>query len=171
MQLSWGAKVSPEFCHEVLEVSRRLGVQPNYLMAVMAFETAETFRADIRNAAGSGAVGLIQFMPGTAKLLGTSVSALMEMTPVQQLKYVEAYFEPYRGRLRTLMDVYMAVLYPAAIGKGGAFVLFKAPYIAYRQNAGLDWDKDDHITVAEATEGPSRKLVKGLAPGNVRTFI
>lgn len=41
-------------------------------MAAMAFESGETFSPSIKNAAGSGAVGLIQFMPSTAKALGTS---------------------------------------------------------------------------------------------------
>ena len=35
-------------------------------MAVMSFETGGTFDPGIRNAAGSGATGLIQFMPSTA---------------------------------------------------------------------------------------------------------
>ena len=39
------------------------------------------------------------------------------MTPEQQLDYVERYLEPYKGKIGTLKDLYMAVLYPAAIGK------------------------------------------------------
>lgn len=48
------------------------------------------------NAPGSGAIGLIQFMPSTAKGLGTSTSALKQMTAVDQLAYVEKYFAPYK---------------------------------------------------------------------------
>ena len=49
----------------------RLGISEADLMAVMSFETGGTFNPGIRNAAGSGATGLIQFMPSTAAGLGT----------------------------------------------------------------------------------------------------
>ena len=45
----------------------RLGISEADLMAVMSFETGGTFNPNIRNAAGSGATGLIQFMPSTAR--------------------------------------------------------------------------------------------------------
>ena len=47
-------------------------MNPDYLMSCMAFESMETFRADIPNKAGSKAIGLIQFMPKTAIGLGTT---------------------------------------------------------------------------------------------------
>src|SRR5262245_63745597 len=75
IELAWGKKVSPAFKRRVIEISAELGMDPNNLMAAMAFESGRTFRADIENPL-SGAVGLIQFMPATAKGLGTSTSAL-----------------------------------------------------------------------------------------------
>jgi len=60
--IAWGAKVSPEFKKRTVEISKELGINPDFLMACMAFESGATFRADIPNKAGSGAVGLIQFM-------------------------------------------------------------------------------------------------------------
>src|SRR5690625_4614109 len=74
--LAWGAAVSLEFCKTAIALSRKLKIDPSWLMACMAFESARTFRPDIRNAAGSGATGLIQFMPATARGLGTTVDAL-----------------------------------------------------------------------------------------------
>ena len=74
--LAWGTRVSPEFVESVRAICSYLAIDPSWLMACMAFETAETFRADIRNAAGSGAVGLIQFMPTTAAALGTTTEFL-----------------------------------------------------------------------------------------------
>jgi soluble lytic murein transglycosylase-like protein len=35
-------------------------------MACMAWESGRSFRPDVKNMAGSGATGLIQFMPTTA---------------------------------------------------------------------------------------------------------
>jgi hypothetical protein len=127
-------------------------------------ESAETFRSDIKNAAGSGATGLIQFMPSTAKGLGTSTQALAEMTPEDQLRYVYKYFEPYRGRLRNLGDVYMAILWPKGVGKPDHYVLFdrtKTP-TTFRQNAGLDVNRDGLVTRAECLVKVNEKLAKGL---------
>lgn len=165
--LAWGAKVSPEFRATVIDICAGLQANPNHLMACMAFESAETFRPDIKNAAGSGAVGLIQFMPATARGLGTSTQALALMTAVDQLDWVRMYFKPYTGRLHTLSDVYMAILWPAAVGKPEDFVLFAKPSIAYTQNAGLDLDRDGQITKAEAAALVQAKLDRGLLPGNV----
>nr|WP_200767450.1 transglycosylase SLT domain-containing protein [Vibrio nigripulchritudo] len=161
-KLAWGKKVSPEFLVKVEEISRRLNIDPNFLMACMAFETAETFSPAIKNGAGSGATGLIQFMPATAKGLRTCTKKLAKMKAIDQLDYVEAYFKPYRNRMRSLEDVYMAILYPAAIGKPASHVLFKKGTIAYRQNAGLDRKKLGNITIADASYQVRTKLEKGL---------
>ena len=145
-------KNSPEFRQKVADIATRLETQPIFLMAVMSFETAGTFSPSIPNFARSGATGLIQFMPETARNLGTSTESLAKMTALEQLDFVEKYFLPYKGRLNTLEDVYMAVLYPKAIGKADEYVLFKNPSINYRQNSGLDLNKDGLIRVGEVTK-------------------
>lgn len=169
--IAWGAKVSQTFRDRVVWCADALNVPVDYLMAVMAFESAETFRADIKNFAGSGATGLIQFMPATARNLGTSVEALASMSPEDQLNYVYKYFRPYKGRLKTLADVYMAVLWPAAIGKPDDFVLWDKQNkpTTYRQNAGLDVNKDGRITKGEAAAKVQAKLEKGRSSGYVWT--
>ena len=58
---------SEAFRRKVLEIADRLLIDPNFLMAIMSFESGATFDPNIKNAAGSGATGLIQFMPSTAK--------------------------------------------------------------------------------------------------------
>lgn len=162
--LAWGARVSPEFRVRVFDIAAVLGMDPSHLMACIAFETAETFSPSIRNAAGSGATGLIQFMPATARGLGTTTDALAAMTAVQQLDYVETYFWPYRGRLKTLSDVYMAILWPAGIGKPEDWALWdKASRpTTYRQNAGLDVNRDGAITKGEAASKVHEKLERGM---------
>lgn len=122
-----------------------------WLKAAMLYETGGTMRADIRNTAGSGAIGLIQFMPSTAKGLGTSSHELSRMTPVQQLDYVETYFEPHAHKINSLSDVYMAILWPRAVDKPDSHVLFKGTWSkAYKQNKGLDLNKDGKVTKGEA---------------------
>ncbi|MDH3293764.1 MAG: peptidoglycan-binding protein [Acidimicrobiia bacterium] len=135
-----------------------LGVEPNFLMAIMSFETGGTFDPAQRNLASSDAVGLIQFMPKTAAALGTSVEELAGMTAEDQLDVVARYFEPFRGRLATLEDAYMAVLLPTAIGKGPGHVLFRQGSTDYDQNRGLDRDGDGEITVGEVTAKVRERL-------------
>lgn len=163
--IAWGAKVSPSFKAKAVQISKDLGIDPSYLMACMAFETGETFSPSVKNAAGSGATGLIQFMPSTATGLGTTTAALAAMTAEAQLDYVKKYFKPYQGKLHTLEDVYMAILYPAAIGKGADSTLFKSGTTAYTQNKGFDANKDGVITPAEVSAKVRAKYSKGLGSG------
>lgn len=142
--------LSASFVEKVEAIETRLRMPKGSLLAVMRFETGGTFDPAERNRAGSGATGLIQFMPKTAKGLGTSTDALAQMSAEDQLDYVEKYFQPYKGKMGTLKDAYMAVLYPKAIGKPEWYPLFTQGQKAYQQNAGLDRDKKGIVTVGDA---------------------
>ncbi|AVD86185.1 transglycosylase SLT domain-containing protein [Pseudomonas sp. SWI44] len=163
--LIWGVRVDQAFRARVREIGQTLSLDPNWLMAVMAFETRRTFSPSIVNQAGSGATGLIQFMPSTAQGLGTTTAKLARMTAVQQLDYVEAYFRQYAGRIRDLGDAYMSVLWPAAIGRPDDYVLWEkdtGPYQRqYNQNYGLDANHDGIITKAEAVAPVNRAYQEG----------
>jgi hypothetical protein len=163
--IAWGAKVTPQFKKRIIEICKELGINPDFLMSCMALETGETFRTDIRNKKGSGATGLIQFMPDTAMDYGTTTNKLAKMTPVEQLEYVKKYFMHRKGKLHTLEDVYMAILYPAAIGKSPNTVLFKAGTKKYDQNDGFDADDNDEITIGEISSTVRAKYKKGLTKG------
>ncbi|PPC95727.1 MAG: hypothetical protein CTY32_08600 [Methylotenera sp.] len=162
-QLIWGTRVNQEFRAKVREICKRLRINPNWLMAVMAFETGETFSPSARNPRGS-ATGLIQFVESTARGLGTTTSALASMTAVQQLDFVDKYFKSYAPRIKNLGDCYMAVLWPMAIGKPDTFVMWTSTgqYQAeYNANAGLDINRDGSITRGEALSRVNRATVKG----------
>ena len=150
------------------EIEQRLRMAPGSLLAVMRFETGGTFDPAERNRAGSGATGLIQCMPSTAKSLGASTDALAKMSAEDQLDYVEKYLRPYTGKMGTLKDAYMAVLYPKAIGKPEWYPLFTASQqpTAYQQNAGLDRDKKGMVTVGDAV---ARVQQAGGEDGAART--
>lgn len=167
--IAWGAKVSQTFRDRVWWIAETLELNPDDLMSCMAWESAESFRADIKNAAGSGATGLIQFMPSTAVSLGTSTAKLARMTPEDQLNWVYRYFKGYKGQLKSVEDLYMAILWPAAVGKTNDFVLWNKATkpTTYRQNAGLDLNKNGSITKGEAAAKVREKLVKGLKPGYI----
>lgn len=165
--IAWGAQVKGPFKAKLKIICDELEIEANHLMAAMAFETAETFSPAIKNAAGSGATGLIQFMPKTAEGLGTTTDALAAMSAVEQLDYVKKYFEPYKGKCKSLSDVYMAILWPAAVGKPEDHVLFDRATrpTTYEQNRGLDSDGDGQITKSEAAAKIQAKLEKGIQPG------
>ena len=172
-QLAWGAKVSADFRDKVRWLVEDLDIgpapgrpEPNWLMTWMAWETGRSFRADVKNMAGSGATGLIQFMPSTARGLGTTVEALAAMSAESQLNFVWKYFKPYKGKIRSLSDGYMAILWPRAVGKPDDYALFTGG-VAYRQNAGLDTNTDGKVTKREAAAKVTALLDEGLRPGNV----
>jgi hypothetical protein len=169
--LAWGAKVSAEFRDKVRAIAHSIKCEANDLMGILAFESGKSFRADIRNSAGSGAIGLIQFMPQTLAAMGYTTKEAAAMTPERQLDLVHDYFKPWTGKLKTISDLYMAVLWPSGVGKPDTYVLFKKsdpkrPKL-YIQNAGLDYNKDGDITKQEAASGPRRMLEAGLLAGNV----
>ncbi len=153
------------FQKAVTGTAQRLGIAEDYLYTVMDFETGGSFSPSQKNMAGSGATGLIQFMPSTARGLGTSTDALSKMTRVQQMKYVEQYLKDAGVKSgATLSDLYMSILFPAAVGKGEDFVLFgkgaRSGFTgrAYDQNSGLDKDKSGSVTKAEASAKVMERL-------------
>ncbi len=163
LQIAWGARVSVAFKVRLIEISQNFGVDPNYMMSAIALETGETFSPSVRNP--NGATGLIQFTPDTAAELGTSTADLAAMTAVEQMDYVEKYFDPFRNLLTTIEDVYMAIIWPAAIGKPDSWALFSKPSPQYDRNSGLDTDKDGCVTKAEAASVVKAKLLKGRGAG------
>lgn len=167
--IAWGAKVSSTFRDRVWWIADELHFDPDDLMACIAWESDRSFSASVTNKAGSGATGLIQFMPQTARGLGTSTAALAAMTAEDQLNYVYKYFEPWRGRLHTLSDLYMAILSPRAVGQPEHYVLWSEAGMptTYRQNSGLDANTDGKITKAECSARLWAMKAEGLKPENM----
>ena len=148
------------FAVKVRTVAQALGVDPNWLMGTMYFESK--LNAAIVNRT-SGATGLIQFMPSTARNLGTTTAALATMSNVAQLDYVAKYFKPATGKLKTWFDLYLWVFFPLAIGQPDSYVL-QAKYIPAatiaKQNPVFDLNKDLQLTKAEVRAG----YLKALPP-------
>lgn len=143
---------SPAFKSKLIEVANKLGINPNYLATCISFETGGSFSPSEKNRAGSGAIGLIQFLPSTARNIGTTTEQLAQMSAEQQLDYVEKYLQPYIGRLKSLNDVYLAILNPANIGQKDDHILFSAPSKAYNQNKGFDKENKGYVTVKDVSK-------------------
>ncbi len=145
------------FEKKVREISHMLAIPPEWLMAVMYSESK--FDAGVENFKGSGATGLIQFMPAAASEMNVSLSRLKRMTHVQQLEYVYLYLQTVRDRygdFRSLTDLYLGILYPKAIGQDFCYTLYAHPSKSYRQNSGLDENKDHHVTVSDIDQRMKR---------------
>src|SRR5690625_4430270 len=162
--LVWGSLVSPEFRAKVREIAARQSLDPNWYMAVMAFETGGAFKSYTRNPRSS-ATGLIQFIESTARGMGTSTRALSNMSEIEQLDWVEKYFDQYKNRIRDIDDMYMAVFWPAAISKPSDFVLIDREIQpnTYNANSELDKNQDGKITKREAAERVRRSFIDGQA--------
>lgn len=100
--------VTPEFIEVVEVISERIGAKPQHLLKVISFETGGTFSPSIQN--GNGAVGLIQFLPNAANVLGTSIDDLRQMTALEQLKYVSKYFESFGETFDTVEKIHKAII-------------------------------------------------------------
>lgn len=139
----WKAKKSADFLNKAVAIAKDLGANPNHLMAIMQFESDISHTNQNRL---SGATGLIQFMPNTAANLGTSISALLSMSEIEQLDYVRKYLMPYKGKLNTVGDFYAAVFWPAAVGKPDDYVIASGGSLVYRQNNGFDKSRKGYFT-------------------------
>lgn len=138
-----------DFLQELKRYCNLLAVNPEWVMVVMYAESRLNEKAVNPK---TRATGLIQFMPGTAVGLGTTVENLKALSNVQQLYYVYKYFAPYAGRISSVYDLYKIVFFPAMLGKSGDWVLqtskLSAETIA-RANSIIDLNKDRKITVSE----------------------
>lgn len=143
---------SSAFRSALAEMSLSLGLDPSYVAAVMAIETGKTFSPSIQNPYNK-ATGLIQFTRTTAQALGTSLDELARMSAVRQLEYVKKFFRPYAPRIRRDVpgDYYLAVFWPAYIGRSADTVIAAAGDTVYAQNPGLDRNSDGFITVGDVT--------------------
>jgi hypothetical protein len=161
--IAWGATAGVEFVTKVKDLCKELMCDPSQLMAVMAFETGETFSPSVVNPR-TGAVGLLQFLPPTATNLRTSTGELAKMDAVTQLNFVEKYLQPFRGRIGNLEDLVAALEYPAAVGKPNDYVIYRSPSANYQSAKSLDTTGSGVITKEDFASRVRATLDKGLRP-------
>ncbi len=151
----WSKKkpnLSDSFYNKVVEVAKRVGCDPNDLMAVMNAESGINPAAVNKN---GGATGLIQFMPATAQGLGTTTEKIKQMSAEEQLVYVEKYLKQTKAAA--------GIGENEKIGAGTLYSLIFLPARANRtvltskgetyynqgQNYRLDTNNDGNITKDE----------------------
>jgi hypothetical protein len=163
-----------EFEAKVRNICRLLSINPDWLMMVMFMESSLDAQKvnkqpgdpdDDLTRSEKRATGLIQFMPDTARSLGTSTKELYKMNALEQLNFVYQYFKKYTGRIKSFHDLYLVTFFPAAMGKPDDFVFrtSKIPASAIaKQNSALDFNKDGHITVGEFKEYLLKRVPSAL---------
>lgn len=154
LEQRWASKASKygldhKFFAKVTAISKDLKCDPNALLAVMNSECG--LNAAARNPHG-GATGLIQFMPSTAKALGTTTDALRNMSAYDQLDYVAKFFKMNMKTFKmgdgpmSAADLYSLIFLPARANRE---VLTAKGENFYSANAGLDMDGDGKITKSD----------------------
>lgn len=139
----------PAFVPKLKEIADRLQTRPEWLLQVMAFETAGSFDPAKR---GPGtATGLIQFLEKTAKSLGTTTEALAKLSATDQLDWVEKYFAPFKGQLDSLGANYNAVAGGFRRGMTDESTVYsaKGSPIEFAANQGWNTNQDEKITRGE----------------------
>ncbi len=144
------AKLGDGFCAKLEEVAKNINCNPTDLIGMMQSESGINPCAYNNN---GGATGLIQFMPSTARSLGTTTSELLNMSAIEQLDYVEQYFSNWTGgsgEKLTGGDLYTLCFLPAYLDRD---VLCSSSDSStssyYRANSALDADNDGKITKEE----------------------
>ena len=153
------ASYRTDFVNKVKEIAPRVGLDPNWLMAIMNFESAGTFSPSITNSLGY--VGLIQFGESARKTLGVTKEQLKAMSAVEQLDYVEKYYNMYKGKYKSYVDAYFAVFFPLAIGKPDDWVIEGGGLTAkqiYDANPAFANVKDGKLRVWEVKKTMLEKL-------------
>lgn len=158
-------KLGSGFCAKLEQVAKNINCDPADLLGMMQSESGINPKAYNKN---GGATGLIQFMPSTARSLGTSTEALMNMSAVDQLDYVEKYFSNWTGgsgQKLTAGDLYTLCFLPAYLDRE---VLCQSGDKYYKANSGLDANKDGKVTKSELgarVQGKYQEVLKsyGLA--------
>lgn len=123
--------VNPGEAAAVVEIARRLRIDPAWL--ANAIQAESRWNPAARNP-NSGASGLIQFMPKTAEGMGVTPAQLRGMTVGQQLPYVLRFLSPYAGKMQSQADVYLAIFYPRFLGRPESTPF---PAAVVKQNPGI----------------------------------
>lgn len=149
--------VNGKLFHDRLKtISKDLGVKSSDLLRIMEFESGMDPAAT--NKEGSGARGLIQFMPKTAlSTFGKTADWIATLSAYDQLLYVWGFYR--RNKLpkgASLGDIYLVTFMPAALGKPDDFALGKKG--AYNKKVwdvdlGINWDQNSQFSRYAESQG------------------
>lgn len=144
------------FIKKVTEISSKLGINPNWLMAIMYFESGRSFSPSKKN--NIGCYGLIQFCPDRGQNYKTINGKKYQMTDIGKMNYSEQldlvyeYYKAYTGKLKSYIDTYFVTFFPLAVGKPDDWIIQGGGFTAktiYDDNPAFHHVKDGKIRVWE----------------------
>ncbi len=147
--------VEEGFFEKVEDICEKTEIHAMALLSVMYSESKLNPKAQ-----GQGtATGLLQFLEGTARELGTTTQDIAQMSQVEQLDVVQAYFALWKKRKPDIdftqpENVALAVFAPAHLGKPldtayGRKTGTPLERAIYKGNAALDANRDGILTLGE----------------------
>lgn len=161
------AAIRIAFCEKVIAIATYLQADPNWLMQVMYAESKLKANAQNVQQGRLIAAGLLQWTRASG--VPGAPASMLKLNHLQQLDWVRKYFEPYRGRMHSYFDVYLATFFPAGVGKTDDYVFATASLSAAliaRQNPAVNINKDGKITMTEF-----KQYVWNSTPQGVRGMV
>lgn len=155
------------FVKKVSEISGKIGINPDWLMAIMYFESARSFSPSKGN--NIGCYGLIQFCPDKGKNYKTvngkryPMSDIAKMDYSTQLDLVYEYYKAYTGKIKSYTDTYFVTFFPLAVGKPDDWIIQGGGLTAgqiYRANPAFQNVKDGKLRVWEVKKTILKELPK-----------
>ena len=165
-------------------IARKHNVEPQWLFAVGILESG--LQPNVKNHAGSSAVGVLQFTQKTIDNLNhnrdlvsqvghLTRSKILQMSLIEQAPIVDAYLSGVlQGRpVNNATDLYLSVLWPRAMGRDDNYVLFSKHENskAFRQNNSFETNGDGAVTVGEVSRKVNRALASLNHPAKNRTDV
>ncbi len=146
-----------EFFDELTRVANRINpnnpLLANQIAAVINVQSGFSPRAEIDTGDGTKAAGLLKFSQKTLESMGISPEQMVQLSPVEQLQFVEIYLRERQealGRpLKTLKDVSLAVIQPSAIDEPYDTELFPKGTKRYERYKAFDRRKKGCITSSD----------------------
>ena len=156
------------FIKKVTEISGKIGIEPDWLMAIMYFESGRTFKPSTGNSIGC--YGLIQFCPDRKGVSYKTIngkkyqlSDIAKMDYSTQLDLVYEYYKNYTGKLKSYTDTYFVTFFPLAVGKPDDWIIQGGGLTAgqiYNSNPAFRSVKDGKLRVWEVKKTILKELPK-----------
>jgi len=151
------------FIEKLNRIANFLKVDPNWLMQVMYSESRINPKAQNKQNGRLVAAGIIQWTKASG--VPGAPASILNLNLMQQLDLMQSYYLPFRGKMKSYFDVYLVTFFPAAMGKPDDYVFQTKRYSAgliAAQNAALNINKDDKVTMAEFKEYVKKTVPKAL---------
>jgi len=135
----------PEFNTALDKYSKQYGINKEWVNRLIELESGG--KPTAQAGGDSSATGIIQMIESSAHRVGTSTKELMKMTPTEQLPYAFKYWDQFKGKIKQPSDLYVANMYPAALGKPDDYRLSDNVYNSI--NKKLDKEGKGYLTVRD----------------------